>query len=70
MLVYEYPLPNDVLQASLDAARRTPAPEISPSGGRGGSTFWQISDKRPEKNPAASARMINPNRILEAGEAY
>ena len=49
MLVYEYPLPNDVLQASLDAARRTPAPEISLSGGRGGSAFWQISDKRPEK---------------------
>ena len=49
MLVYEYPLPNDVLQASVDAARRTPAPEISLSGGRGGSAFWQISDKRPEK---------------------
>ena len=49
MLVYEYPLPNDVLQASLGAARRTPAPEISLSGGRGGSAFWQISDKRPEK---------------------
>ena len=49
MLVYGDPPPNDVLQASLDVARRTPAPEISLSGGRGGSTFWQISDKRPEK---------------------
>ena len=70
MLVYGDPPPNDVLQASLDVARRTPAPEILLSGVCGGSTFWQISNKRPGKNPAASARRINPNRILEAGEAY